>query len=254
MDNNEKQEDELWVTEHLDAYLSGSGVPLSSDTLLSKSSNINLRAVNHSIYETFGNADSMEMLMKFDEIYRIVWSLENYKNIGQLYEFVHSLKSYKNKECLSFVFRIFKVKEVSGILKDELNELEGSILKSSNNSLINEKQKDKELKLKNDLNNYGFFQLEKVKEIQNLEKLVELISNNDTPYKIALFDHLGFLEHLRIIYAKKCQVGDRNLIVSKMLGVNEHTVKNNINNLDRPHKRYTSFLHKKAVMNDCKRL
>jgi len=54
-------------------------------------------------------------------------------------------------------------------------------------------------KLKAELGKYGFFELTAVKPLSepNKQNLIELISSNDLPYNIAMFDYLGFLTHLK---------------------------------------------------------
>lgn len=57
----------------------------------------------------------------------------------------------------------------------------------------------KALKLKSDLTEYGFYDLTMVKNLFESQRksLFELIFNNKTPYKIALFDYLEFLKPLK---------------------------------------------------------
>ena len=57
-------------------------------------------------------------------------------------------------------------------------------------------------KLNTELNKYGFFELSKVKQLSepNKQSLVELISTNNLPYRIAMIEYLGFLKHLKAVH------------------------------------------------------
>jgi hypothetical protein len=72
-------------------------------------------------------------------------------------------------------------------------------------SLTPESAETKSKKLKTQLGEYGFFELPKVKNLSELNKqrLVELLNTNLMPYGIALFDFLGFCEHLDKVQGTK---------------------------------------------------
>ena len=80
-------------------------------------------------------------------------------------------------------------------------------------------------KLKAELGKYGFFELPKVKQLSepNKQNLVELISTNDLPYSIAMFEYLGFLKHLRAEHFTT----DYKLFkaVARWFGITERSVK-----------------------------
>lgn len=73
-----------------------------------------------------------------------------------------------------------------------------SNLKSLIKSLPPEQTETKTDILKANLTKYGFFELLKVKALSepNKQKLIELISNNQMPYGIAMFEYLGYCEYL----------------------------------------------------------
>lgn len=112
--------------------------------------------------------------------------------------------------------------------------------------------------LKNDILQHGFLKLDKVKTLPkpNKEKLLEIIVNNDTPYIIAMFKHLGFLQYLQDNYFKT--VKERNVNISNWLGTNERTIKGNINVLNpmstENKERYTSHNYKEIVTKDYEEL
>ena len=102
----------------------------------------------------------------------------------------------------------------------------------------------------------GFLNLSKVKEIneQSREELVKLICSNEVPYKIAMFDFLGFNDYFLTEYA-----ATRTEMYEKFAGifcagnrpVSVRTIQGNINDLlknpaNRDH-RYTASLHKEEV-------
>ena len=106
-------------------------------------------------------------------------------------------------------------------------------------------------KLKAELGKYGFFELPKVKQLSepNKQNLVELISTNDLPYSIAMFEYLGFLKHLRAEHFTT----DYKLFkaVARWFGITERAVKGNIYVLNEHSKenrtRYTADQQKQTV-------
>lgn len=111
--------------------------------------------------------------------------------------------------------------------------------------------------LRKNLRKYGFFDLKKVKELShdNQDKLMEFICNNGTPYKIAMFDYLGFIDCLKKHFRTLKELHKN---VSNWLVQDERTIKGNINCLT-PHskedrERYTAFQYKETVQKDYDRL
>lgn len=107
-------------------------------------------------------------------------------------------------------------------------------------------------KLKEDLSKYGFFELPKLKTLSEPNKLIDLISNNDLPYNIAMIDFLGFIEHLK---AKYFPTKDKlNKAVANLFDVTDRAVKGNINVLNpvsrEDRSRYTADQQKKVVIKD----
>lgn len=113
-------------------------------------------------------------------------------------------------------------------------------------------------KLKAELGKYGFFELPKVKQLSepNKQSLVELISTNDLPYSIAMFDYLGFLKYLKAEHFPS----DFKLFqaVAKWFDVAERAVKGNIYVLNvhskENRKRYTADQQKQTVEKDYEKL
>jgi hypothetical protein len=100
--------------------------------------------------------------------------------------------------------------------------------------------------------------LPKVKQLSepNKQKLIELISTNNLPYSIAMFEYLGFLEHLRSKYLKI----DTALfkVVSNWFDVTFRAVKGNIYVLNEfskeDRRRYTADKQKQTVQKDYEKL
>jgi hypothetical protein len=73
---------------------------------------------------------------------------------------------------------------------------------------------------------YGFYELGKVKtlSVNGQNQLLELILSNDLPYKIAMFDHLGFLVFLN----KELKTKENTYaLLSKWFNITERTIKGN---------------------------
>lgn len=103
------------------------------------------------------------------------------------------------------------------------------------------------------LSEYGFFELPSVKSLPKefQIKLVENISDNGVPYKIAMLDYLGFISFLKKEFfssAYKLQE-----ILAEWLYSNKRIIKGNIAVLGSKSKenreRYTAHLHKDEVVN-----
>lgn len=113
-------------------------------------------------------------------------------------------------------------------------------------------------KLKAELGKYGFFELSKVKQLSepNKQSLIELISTNDLPYSIAMFEYLGFLKHLKAEHFTT----DYKLFkaVAKWFEVDERAVKGNIYVLNEHSKenrtRYTADQQKQTVQKDYEKI
>jgi len=113
-------------------------------------------------------------------------------------------------------------------------------------------------RLKAELGKHGFFELPKVQQLLEPKKqsLVELISANDLPYSIAMFEYLGFMKHLQAEYytansklfkevAKWFSVTDR-AVKGNFLVLNEHSKE------DR--RRYTAHQKKEITQKDYEKL
>lgn len=146
---------------------------------------------------------------------------------------------------LQELFEIFKgeiIKELSGVKNSPPPFEDNTKLQ---NELINNMQLLTELK--RGLTEYGFFNLPKIKAIQdpqNIEKLVEYILKKQLPEKIAMLVYLEFPEFI-VENTKTKQ--DMFQQMSKILGVPERAIKGNIYVLNsksgEDKTRYTSHLH-----------
>lgn len=121
--------------------------------------------------------------------------------------------------------------------------------KSNSEQIIPTQQNTNATSLKASLINYGFLQLPKVTCLKDPYLLIEVLSRNDTPYCIAMFEYLDYIDFISEKYVNY-RIGKRNNIIAEILNVSVDNVKNNINNLNRDHNRYTSKQHKQTVLND----
>lgn len=124
--------------------------------------------------------------------------------------------------------------------------------------IIPQQDKTKTDKLKAELSKHGFFELPKVNQLSELNRqsLIELISTNNLPYSIAMFDYLDFIKHLKAEYLP---INDKLFIeISKWFSVNDRAVKGNINVLNKISKedrtRYTADKQKQTVQKDYEKL
>lgn len=110
--------------------------------------------------------------------------------------------------------------------------------------------------LKEQLSQYGFFELEKVKTLSEQSKvsIIEKIAENGLPYAIAMFDYLQFISYL-----EKKHFGSKyklNREVSKWFDSDKEgrAVKGNISSLlkntTENKNRYTAYKHKENVIKD----
>jgi hypothetical protein len=123
---NNKTKSEPWIIANINLYLQGGCLPLSSDLSIHNKLNSTLQSINHTIYRHYGGSDTEDVLMKFDSIYRVVWTLDNYSNAGVLLEFIETLKVDSDIDKLTFVFRIMKVKGANLLVKLELEALQNA--------------------------------------------------------------------------------------------------------------------------------
>jgi hypothetical protein len=167
--------------------------------------------------------------------------------------FISQIKAQSNSE-LCFVDK--KYKDFQIYFKPYLIEYKNFI-----NSLQDIKPQKAELKtdkLKAELGTYGFFELPKVKELSdpNKQSLIELISLNQMPYGIAMFEYLGFLKHLK---AEHFTTNNKLFkAVADWFDIAERAVKGNIYVLNEHSKenrnRYTADKQKQKAENDYEKL
>lgn len=110
--------------------------------------------------------------------------------------------------------------------------------------------------MKINLTKYGFFALEKVKALSQPDDLLLLLSNKDTPYRMAMFEFLDYLLFLKKNYASNI-IEKRNIILSEIVGTSKDTVKKQIlslnilaNHSDEFKSRYTAHQYVEMVKND----
>lgn len=114
--------------------------------------------------------------------------------------------------------------------------------------------------LREELIKYGFFELQTVAVLKpdNQTTLVKSISKNYLPYSIAMFDHLGFINHLKENYFP---IGRKlNMAISGMFNSDKdgRSVRGYINSLHETptmkEGRYKAFLQKEKVQKDYQNL
>ena len=116
--------------------------------------------------------------------------------------------------------------------------------------------KTKADKLKEQLHQYGFFELEKVKALSEQSKvaIIEKITDSGLPYAIAMFDYLQFISYLeKKHFESKYKL---NKEISKWFDSDKEgrAVKGNISSLSKytteNKARYTAHKHKENVINE----
>lgn len=114
--------------------------------------------------------------------------------------------------------------------------------------------------LRTEVEKYGFYDLQKVKSLsaENRQKLLQGISDNGLPYAIAMFEHLGFIDHLsRSHFPIK---GSLFKAIAKWFHADKsgRSVKGNISSLkeytNEDKARYTAYKHKEKVQKDLQKL
>ena len=114
--------------------------------------------------------------------------------------------------------------------------------------------------LREQLSQYGFFELEKVRTLSEQSKvsIIEKIAESGLPYAIAMFDYLNFISYLEKKHFE--QKYKLNREVSKWFNSDKEgrAVKGNIssllNNTTENKKRYTAYKHKENVIKDYEQL
>ncbi len=159
-----------------------------------------------------------------------------------------ALKDYADEKDI-IEYAIEEQKKSTGVLKRNLERVKPHI---SNDKKLNMEKSKSEI-LKENLNQYGFFKLEKVKSLSESNKvtLIEAISQNGIPYAIAMFDYLGYLKLLEKEYLTPKYKLHRKIASWFNSDKEGRAIRGNINSLlikDTTGKeRYTAFLHKETV-------
>lgn len=137
--------------------------------------------------------------------------------------------------------------------KDFLNEIT-PLLQNATEQTVKSKQD----KLEAHIRAYGFFELPKIKLLSKEADLIELLKSKESPYIIAFFDHVGFLDHL--IKEHFSSNKKRNQQIAIWLGTDKdgRSVRANISTLNpktkEDPKRYTAHLYKEEVRKDYQKL
>ena len=138
-------------------------------------------------------------------------------------EYIHS---EEEKKYLAHIYSAYESYYYK--LEEDCNTLIEEFRSSDNSQMQPFPTETKDEMLKAKLGEYGFFELPMVKQLSepNKQSLIELITSNEMPYGIAMFDYLGFLKHLKAKYLKI----DSKLFkeISKWFEVVERTVSGNI--------------------------
>lgn len=189
-------------------------------------------------------ADYLPVLLYYQQkIHNIVYDIRTDYSISQDGKFLysHSLNA-------SILYRY----------EYELNKLRIVISNNEVQTLHPQQTETKTDKLKAELAKFGFFELPNVMQLSepSKQRLVEFISTNGTPYSIAMFEYLGFLNHLKAEYfAENCKL---HKAVANWFGVTERAIKGNISVLNEYSKedrtRYTANQQKQTAQNDYQKL
>ncbi|WP_273212719.1 hypothetical protein [Runella zeae] len=146
--------------------------------------------------------------------------------------------------------------------KEEIERLRKQYFELTGKDIFNEatppttSTETKTDKLKNELGKYGFFELPKVKQLSepNKQRLIELIGTKPMPYGIAMFDELGFCEHLDNEQGVKYKA---NTILSRLYNPNakdDTSAKHYRRSLVKPLQRYKAGEYKETVKTDYQKL
>jgi hypothetical protein len=133
--------------------------------------------------------------------------------------------------------------------KDNKKSKRSNSISTENSTPICKLKKTKSEIVLEKLNQYGFSELEILKDI-NIKFLVEhIFTNTKTPYKIAYLSYLGFIEKIDTEYCDSQK--DLHKLLEKIIGVNERAVRGNINGINqkisKDRIRYTAYKHIEKV-------
>lgn len=216
-------------------------------------------------YEDYDFYDETKEIEKAIRIIYVKGSLDALKRIKKLIEIsiqhfgaiAPMLKmNFEGKEIIVDAEVVQNIYDSNIKHLNDLVEIINPLISGENQEIIFDipKKDTKYETLKSNLYNNGFFELKKVKSLSHdgQSKLIELLILNDIPYRIALFDFLGFLKYLvneklltnTAIHKKISALFEcsSDTIKGNMLALNEHS------KIDKD--RYTSHLHKEKVKTD----
>ena len=188
----------------------------------------------------------------FCEIYHDVYWYPNYMKYTGSTErdnyVLHVWKNYSNH------FHLFQeaVQNVYDIFKASLTVGNSHIL--YNNLSENSGKQNKSAVLKSNLFDNDFFELKKIKSLSHdgQSKLIELIAYSEVPYKIAMFEFLGYFKFFE--FEKSMTKTAMFKKIAAIIDCSEQTVKGNYYSLNESSEidksRYTAHLHKEKVKTD----
>jgi hypothetical protein len=198
--------------------------------------------------------------LEADLVWLINQTISEFKKEGS-WEF--DFEDYERyKEISKPLQNLFNISELLVQLNrlEMFRELAVLQTEAETNIIEPEAKKAKSDKLKAKLKKYGFYKLTSVNQLSemNKQKLVELINSKPLPYRIAMFDNLGFLRYL----AKEHFLIKHKLYKEVSLWFNSdkdgRAVKGNISSLlpntTENLNRYTAHNYKETVKKDYENL
>lgn len=169
---------------------------------------------------------------------------------------------------IHFPGTLTKLFQFSDIAEEEYSKVSGKI--NGVNSKLSEQYTNNEIKLdqsliksrfdklKDNLSNYGFYDLPMIKSLtySKKEELILIMSSKSVDYCIAMFDYLGYIKHLKPQYFES--VKELNTEIATWLGSNERTIQGLISilkpNSKEKKNEYKSYLEVENVKNDYNRI
>ncbi len=140
------------------------------------------------------------------------------------------------------------------LVLDILNKTQNNINNEKTSTVVSNIYQIQLSRLKSNLEEFGFLSIDKIQTLDasSVHKVYELLSENNLPYKIALLDYLGLINHLQKNY---CNTKDKTYSkLSEILKEDFRSVKGNIlvlNSLSKENRtRYTAHNHKENVERD----
>lgn len=197
-------------------------------------------SLNKTLSRKYFIPNNVSELKRHNDIDEICF-VNPYINIEAHYLFLKWLVRLSNNEFTLSLSKDNLVVEINNLTND-INKID--LTQSNKRNTLFE-----ELKIK------GFFGLTPILILKEnaQQSLIDLLIHNETPYQIAMLEHLGFINHLSDNYFNtKKKLYD---FLGRLLNnVSERTIKGNINTLNprsnEKKERYTAHLDKEKVEKD----